>query len=75
MNELDEAFPGEQSGDWIASDKVVENLPLLVATLREVMRVRPTSATGLERVTPEGGRVIRGEYIPEGVSALLSFEN
>ena len=65
--ELDQAFPGEQSDDWIAPDKVVENLPLLVATLREVMRFRPTSATGLERVTPRGGKVIRGEYIPEGV--------
>src|SRR5690348_3874240 len=45
-----------QAADWVAPDKVVENLSLLVATLREVMRIRPTSGTGLERVVPEGGR-------------------
>ena len=66
--ELDEAFPGMQHDDWVAPDKVVQNLPLLVATLREVMRIRPTSATGLERVVPEGGKTIAGVYFPAGVS-------
>ncbi|EUC43620.1 hypothetical protein COCMIDRAFT_100407 [Bipolaris oryzae ATCC 44560] len=64
--ELDEAFPGRQNDDWVAPDKVVQNLPLLVATLREVMRIRPTSATGLERIVPEGGKTIAGVFFPAG---------
>lgn len=66
--ELDDAFPGDPGEFWVADDKTVQNLPLLVATLREAIRVRPTSATGLERVTPKGGRTICGKYLPEGVS-------
>jgi benzoate 4-monooxygenase len=68
--ELDEAFHGEQSETWVADDKTIQSLPVLNATLREVIRVRPTSATGLERVTPKGGKSICGTYIPEGVSFL-----
>lgn len=64
--ELDDAFPGMPDDDWVPSDKAVQGLPLLVATLREVMRIRPTSATGLERVVPEGGKTIAGIYFPAG---------
>lgn len=68
QKELDQAFPGVQEDDWVAPDKIAGSLLLLNASLKEVMRIRPTSATGLERVTPPGGRVINGEFIPEGVS-------
>ena len=40
-------------------------LKLLNAILKELMRVRPTSSTGLERVTVEGGWTIAGRFIPE----------
>jgi benzoate 4-monooxygenase len=66
--ELDEAFPGYQDEAWVPADSTLQNLPLLTATLREVMRFRPTSATGLERIVPEGGKTIAGVYIPAGVS-------
>ena len=68
--ELDAAFP-DITEDWVASDGIVEKLPYLNATLREVMRYRPTSATGLERVTPTGGRVVGGQFIPGGVSIQM----
>lgn len=65
--ELDVCFP-EVSSSWIAPDNIVETLPYLNATLREVMRYRPTSATGLERLTPNGGKLIGEQFIPGGVS-------
>lgn len=67
--ELDQAFP-DVADDWVASDKVVQKLPYLNATLKEVMRYRPTSSTGLERVTPAEGRLVGGEFVPGGVSIV-----
>ncbi|EXL71481.1 hypothetical protein FOPG_12784 [Fusarium oxysporum f. sp. conglutinans race 2 54008] len=64
QQEIDMVFPGEPSDDWVPSDKKLSELSLLLATLREVMRFRPTSATGLERVTPQGGKTIAGQFIP-----------
>ncbi|QGI76992.1 hypothetical protein CEK25_001898 [Fusarium fujikuroi] len=49
QHEIDMIFPGEPSDDWVPSEKELNELSLLIATLREVMRFRPTSATGLER--------------------------
>ncbi|GAD97032.1 predicted protein [Paecilomyces variotii No. 5] len=63
--ELDEAFPHVRS-DWVTPHKSVQNLPFLDAVLKEVMRYRPISATGLERLTPNGGRVVAGHFLPGG---------
>ena len=68
--ELDKAFPGQMPPDWVASFKEVEALPVLNAILRETMRLRPTSSTGLERVTPAEGATIAGQFIPGGVSNM-----
>ncbi|KAH7093418.1 cytochrome P450 [Paraphoma chrysanthemicola] len=64
--ELDAAFPGERGHEWVPENSVLQNLPLMNATLREVLRVRPTSATGLERIVPPGGKEIAGVYFPAG---------
>ncbi|RVX71143.1 hypothetical protein B0A52_03509 [Exophiala mesophila] len=65
--ELDSAYPDQKDEDWVPSEKeILQKQPLLLATLREVMRFRPTSATGLPRLTPKGGKVICGQFIPEG---------
>ncbi len=69
--ELVEAFPGPLSEDWVAREDVAGKLPLLMACLKETMRWRPTSSTGLERVTPKGGRVVAGRLLPEGVSSVV----
>lgn len=68
QTELDAYYPGPLGPDWVADNETAGTLPLLNSTLREVMRIRPTSATGLERVTPRGGRVVGGTFIPGGVS-------
>ncbi|EFX03912.1 FAD linked oxidase domain containing protein [Grosmannia clavigera kw1407] len=69
QEELDAAFPAAEADaneDWVADFGVAEKLPVLMATIRETMRLRPTSATGLERITPAGGRTIANVVIPAG---------
>jgi len=67
QEELDAAFPGKLPEDWIPSRRLASELPYFMATIRESQRVFPTSSIGLERVVPEGGRLICGEYLPAGV--------
>lgn len=67
QTEIDEAFPGMPDEKWVASAQGAERVPLLVATLREVFRVRPAAAAGFERLVPQGGKTIGGVFIPGGV--------
>jgi len=48
----------------VAPEEIAGRLPLLNAVLKEVMRIRPTSSTGMERVVPEGGRMVAGVFLP-----------
>lgn len=72
VDEINTAFLGKIGDDWIPLNSDLVNMPFLNAVMREVMRVRPTSSTGLERVTPPGGKVIAGMFMPGGVSYILS---
>lgn len=69
--ELREAFPGPLDEDWVAPFDIANKLPYLTALLRETMRVRPTSSTGLERVTPPGGATVAGVFFPAEVRLSL----
>lgn len=71
VKEIEQVYPGDVGPDWVPTNQVISNMPFLNNLLREVMRVRPTSATGLERVTPPQGRNIAGKYIPGGASLHL----
>ncbi|KAH8586543.1 benzoate-para-hydroxylase [Bisporella sp. PMI_857] len=64
--ELLEAFPEPRDSGWVAPEEVSGKLRLLNAALKEVMRLRPTSSTGLERVVPDGGRYVAGMFLPAG---------
>jgi benzoate 4-monooxygenase len=66
-------FPRKTEADRVPSNSDVVNMPFLNAVMREVMRVRPTSSTGLERVTPPGVKVIAGTFVPGGVSYALTL--
>jgi benzoate 4-monooxygenase len=73
VDEIDSTFPGKMEADWVPPNSDLVNMPFLNAVMREVMRVRPTSSTGLERVIPPGGKVIAGTFIPGGVSCKSSY--
>ena len=72
VDEIDTAFPRKMDADWVPSNSDLVNMPFLNAVMREVMRVRPTSSTGLERVIPPGGKVIAEIFIPGGVGCALT---
>lgn len=74
QEELDNSFTGVMSDGWVADFQIVNQLPVLNAVLRETMRSKPTSSTGLERVTPPGGSIISGVFIPEGVSSIYKSQ-
>ncbi len=65
--ELDEAFPGTLEESWVPLKAQIARLPFLNATLKEVLRVRPTLAAGPERLTSKNGMVSSGYRIPIGV--------
>ena len=66
--ELCGIFPSPLDEDWVASDELARKSLLLNAVIKETLRLRPTSSTGLERITPAGGRNIAGNFYPENVS-------
>jgi benzoate 4-monooxygenase len=66
---IDGSFPGDIEDDWVVPDSIVKNLPLLNATLKEAMRLRPTGSTGLERIVPPGEE-IAGNSFSGGVSPM-----
>lgn len=49
----------------------VSKLEYMLACLNEAMRMLPAIPTGLPRVVPEGGRVLNGKFVPQGVSLSL----
>lgn len=66
QEEIDNLSPGTLDEGCTVSDSVVQDLPFLGAALKESQRLISTSSTGLERVVPQGGRKIVGEFLPGG---------
>lgn len=50
----------------------VNDAPYLIATLSEGLRTFPPAAAGFGRVSPKGGELISGYYIPEGTVVSVS---
>jgi cytochrome P450 len=50
----------------------VNNLPLMLACINESLRLYPPVALGLPRTVPQGGAMVAGEYVPQGVSVRSS---
>jgi cytochrome P450 len=62
----------DHSADGRLSDPVAYlegmRLPYLQAVIKEAMRVHPVFSMPMERIVPEGGVTVAGQYISEGVS-------
>lgn len=67
--ELSPAFETAQ-GDIPSYDDLAR-VSYLRACIDEVLRLRPSSAFGLPREVPEGGRVIAGQFVAGGVSVSV----
>jgi len=50
----------------IPSFKDIATLPLLDATINEILRVHPAAPSSMMRITPHGGGVVGGVFIPGG---------
>lgn len=49
-----------------------ENLPYLIATIDETLRLVPAASTNQQRIVPPGGAMICGDLIPEGYTVAVS---
>ncbi|KAJ9660434.1 hypothetical protein H2198_002552 [Neophaeococcomyces mojaviensis] len=67
LAKLREELDAAASGYDVPSYDVAAQLPYLRSCIEESLRLRPASSMGLPRVVPEGGRVIAGQFIQEGV--------
>ncbi|KAI8050923.1 cytochrome P450 [Syncephalis plumigaleata] len=68
--ELTTAFPNPKH---TITHNEVKNLAYLNAVLFEVLRFRPV-APSTQRVSPKGGAVISGHFIPEGTTIIPSYK-
>jgi cytochrome P450 len=50
--------------------KAVSELPVLDAVVQEILRIRPASPSGLQRLTPERGGLVDGVVLPPHVRTL-----
>lgn len=51
----------------------VGKLPYLSAVIEEGLRMAPPVPSGLPRISPAGGAIVCGEWLPEGVSCPYSY--
>lgn len=72
LAKLREELDAAASGYDVPSYDVAAQLPYLRSCIEESLRLRPASSMGLPRVVPEGGRVIAGQFIQEGVIVSVS---
>lgn len=69
--ELD-AVPAPPDGTACYPFSSVSNLPYLQACIAENFRISPVFSMPLPRFVPLGGKVIAGEFIPEGTEVSIS---
>lgn len=61
-----------ESESEINMQNVSTKLPFMQAVLSETLRLFPPAAGSFNRITPPGGCVVVGDYIPGGVSLAVN---
>ncbi|RDW80885.1 hypothetical protein BP5796_05583 [Coleophoma crateriformis] len=64
--ELDQAFPGPLSHDFVAKFLECKDLPYTNGVLYETLRLRTTVSVGLPRVVAKGGAEVCGHFFEQG---------
>jgi cytochrome P450 len=54
-----------------ATFEEAQDMPYLQAVIKEALRMHPAVGLPLERIVPEGGAAIAGQFFPAGVSGLF----
>lgn len=70
--ELGQALGGDASSHSVASYEQLRQIPYLVATVKELVRIHPPMATPFWRVAPATGVTIDGYYIPGGTQVGIN---
>ncbi|KAL6410948.1 hypothetical protein AUP68_07380 [Ilyonectria robusta] len=55
------------------SFKETQEMPYLQAVIKEALRLHPAVGLPLERVVPEGGATIAGQFFPSGGLSALDY--
>ena len=66
--EIRDRFKNAEDIDLAA---IIADLPYLQAVIDESFRIYPPALAGQARITPKGGAMVSGHWVPEGVSVPL----
>jgi cytochrome P450 len=73
-SELDSKSKAGKLSD-MATYQEAQDIPYLLAVIKEALRLHSAVGTQLTRVVPKGGCVIEGHHFPEGVSSLMILKS
>lgn len=71
MNRLVDEIRLTFSHDFNITFRNIASLPYLAAVIEESLRMYPPFVTNLARIVPQGGAMVDGHFVPEGVREMF----